>query len=278
MSIPRLRFKNVPHFRRVKLCGPDAYPLHDHEFGEIFWLDEGCFRHCVNGRSFSLEAGTLVFIRPWDAHSFHGASDHPFYIHNVCFDWRTFLYLQQRYFPHQTAIYGENEPFPKMVLFNERQLKKAHRLFLELFTNRNERLNIEWYLLSLFTEFCPIRRDAAKTPPDLPPWMAAAWEQIHEPEHFRLGVQEFCRLSGRSREHVSQEFRKATGQTAAQYIHQLRMNHAAVLLEASSREIVDISLECGFESLSHFYANFRKLYKTSPRVFRQRAQGKMYTD
>lgn len=278
MGIRRNRIKGLAHFSRVKLCGPEAYPLHDHEFGEIFWLDEGGCRHCVNGRNFELTVGALVFIRPWDRHSFHGPPNRPFYVNNTCFDWRIFQYLKERYFPHQGAIYGEAEPYPKMLQLSERQLQKARRLFLALFRDRCERLAIERYLLNLFAEFCAVRHDVESDAPDLPGWMASAWERIHEPEHFRLGVAEFCRLSGRSREHVSREFRKTAGQTLGHYIRQLRMKHACFLLEASSLEIIEISLECGFESLSHFYSSFRRAHRITPLAFRRRAQGRMYGD
>jgi len=282
MEIVRKRVKDfeylgdMAHFRRVELVG--TYPLHDHEFGEIFWLDKGRCRHCVNGQTFSLHAGDLIFIRPWDQHSFHGAPRRPFFINNIWFEWQSFLYLRQRYFPHQSSLYGEEDALPKMLRLESRQLQRLRQLFLVASRRSNvqERLALEWFLLSLFTEFCPVQPESGKSLPDLPDWMVPAWTKIHEPESFRLGVQEFCRLSGRSREHVSREFRRLVGQTIGQYIHHLRMKHAAFLLETSSLEVIDVSLECGFESLSHFYENFRKVYQTSPRLFRKQAQGKMY--
>lgn len=275
MAIPRNRISGLSNFRRVRLCGPEAYHLHDHEFGEIFWVDEGDCRHCVNGASFELATGALVFIRPWDRHSFHGPPNRPFYLNNTCFDWRIFQYLKQRYFPGKHALYEEKAAYPKTLHLDDRRLQEARRLFLTHYQDHTGRLEIERYLLNIFSELLP-PSDITQPEWDLPDWMEPALRQIHEPAHFRQGVSEFCRLSGRSREHVSREFRKATGRTVTDYIRELRMKHAAFLLEASSLGIMEISLECGFESLSHFYSSFNKAYGTSPRSYRQDAHGKMY--
>lgn len=276
MHIPRNRLFGTATFSRVKLSGPKAYRLHDHEFGEIFCLDKGSFRHHVNGKDFTLTTGTLVLIRPWDCHSFHGVTHRPFYLNLVCFDWRIFQYLRQRYFPDQETLYGEAEDFPRMISLNEYQLKRVRSLFLSHFSKCSDRFTIERFLLNLFAEFYAPQTSSNISASTLPDWMAEAWRRIHEPEYFRLGVNEFCRLSGRSREHTSRVFHKITGLTLEQAIRQLRMDHAALLLEASSLEIIDIALECGFQSLSHFYVCFQKTYQTSPLAYRRRAQGKMY--
>jgi len=54
------------------------------------------------------------------------------------------------------------------------------------------------------------------------------------------------------------------------------MDHSAILLVGSSKEIVEISLECGFESLSHFYACFRTAHGMSPGRFRAQKQTGLY--
>jgi len=50
----------------------------------------------------------------------------------------------------------------------------------------------------------------------------------------------------------------------------LRMRHAGAELRLSARPILEIAIDCGYESLSHFYAMFRRIYGTSPRTYRMR--------
>lgn len=276
MSVPRHELSHPFRAARVKMVGRNAYPLHDHAFGEIFWLDAGQGLHRVNGRDFPLCEGELVFIRPFDQHSFHGVAEAPFYISNTCFQWSLLEYLRRRHFPDDPSVFGENQPWPKTVVVSEQQLPVLRRLFLQLVRAPAHPIYIEHFLLSLFTEFCPFKETGTLKIPLLPDWMQRAARLIQQPEHFRLGVPEFSRLCGRSREHVSREFHRHAGQTLVQYIHSLRMRHAAALLEGSANQIIDIAMECGYESLSHFYACFRKSQGVSPLRYRRRAQARMY--
>lgn len=274
MKIPRNKLSALGRASRVKLSGPEGYPLHDHDFGEIFWVDKGHCVHEVNGHRFPLAKNTLVFIRPWDQHSFHVQERKFLYVNNACFQWHIYEYLKQRYFRNDASVYGEDEKYPKAILLSEGQLQHMRHLFLTLFQASDALLHIEQYLLGIFIEFAaPANRNDAN---NLPSWMKNAWNLIQQPEHFRLGAAEFCRLSGRCREHVSRVFHKSTGKTLNQCIRELRMKHAAFLLEGSSHEIIEIALECGFESLSHFYSAFRSIHGVTPLAFRKRAQGKMY--
>ena len=78
-------------------------------------------------------------------------------------------------------------------------------------------------------------------------------------------VLEFCPLS---RSHFHALFKKETGQTFIQYLNNFRCEIAAELLVTTRNTVLDISLECGFNNLSHFCHTFKELKGASPRVFR----------
>lgn len=260
---------------RVKLSGPDAYPLHDHDFGEVAWMDEGSsLIHQVNGHEMELTTGSFLFIRPSDAHSFHDREAKPAFLINICFQWHLYESLKQRYFSGSTAVYGEDSRLPKTLQLTEGQLQSARSAFLFLLKAPQSSFQIERFLINLFAELCPLVGEDALD--QAPQWMRSAWQCIQRPEHLCLGVAEFYRLCGRSPEHVSREFHKQTGRTVVQSIVKLRMAHAAALLAGTTDEIIDISEQCGFESLSHFYACFHKAHGLTPRAFRKRAQTQMY--
>jgi transcriptional regulator GlxA family with amidase domain len=42
----------------------------------------------------------------------------------------------------------------------------------------------------------------------------------------------------------------------------------ARLLTTTSRDILDIAYEAGFENMGHFYERFRAFFKTTPRRYR----------
>ena len=47
-------------------------------------------------------------------------------------------------------------------------------------------------------------------------------------------------------------FKKATGKTYSDYLNELRINEACRLLVQSDKSIIQISFDCGFETLSYF--------------------------
>ena len=263
--------------RRMQLQGKEAYCLHDHEFAEVLCLDEGECLHQINGHSHQLTTGDCIFIRPWDYHSFHSVNGKPFWLLNVCFQWHLNAKIAQRYYPGEPTPFGEDLPMPKAFRLEAGRLRWMRNTFFSLLQAPTTTFHIERYLMNLFAELCPLPEEDSLLNSQAPLWMKNAWQAIQHPEHLRLGPPEFHRLCGRSPEHVSREFRRLTGQTLTRSINQLRMNYASSLLASSSREIIDVALDCGFESLSHFYACFRRNSNTSPAAFRKQAQAESST-
>lgn len=75
-----------------------------------------------------------------------------------------------------------------------------------------------------------------------------------------------------SHEHLSRQFKKDYGLSPSSYLHKLRVAEATFRL-SRGEEIVDISLDVGYNDLSRFYKQFRKATRTSPAVCRKRVLG-----
>ena len=71
-----------------------------------------------------------------------------------------------------------------------------------------------------------------------------------------------------SHEHLSRQFKKDYGVSPSRYLHALRVAEATFRLSLG-REIVDVSLDAGYNDLSRFYKQFRKNTGTSPSVCRK---------
>lgn len=71
-----------------------------------------------------------------------------------------------------------------------------------------------------------------------------------------------------SHEHLSRQFKKDLGISPSAYLHKLRVADATHRL-ALGQEIVDISMDVGYNDLSRFYKQFRKATRTSPAACRK---------
>ncbi|WP_253577832.1 AraC family transcriptional regulator [Burkholderia multivorans] len=66
-------------------------------------------------------------------------------------------------------------------------------------------------------------------------------------------------------------FRQANGLTPHQYIVENRLQAARRLIERGECDVTEAALDCGFSSVSHFSATFRKRWGVSPSALKPRA-------
>lgn len=236
-------------------------PLHDHDFAEIFWVEDGRATHQVAGRLESVSAGDLVIVHPDDIHCFRAPTP-DFTITNVAFPATALEEMQSRYFP--------SLPFPwdsrtGPTALRPTRLARIQELGASLALGPATRLHLDRFLL----EVLAVAEAPVPVETSLPPWLAEALEQWQQDaETMAAGVEGLARLSGRSREHVSRMVRRVTGRRAIDVLNHLRVENAAAQLRMTDKPIALIAIEVGLANLSHFYQIFRRELGTTPRRYR----------
>jgi AraC-like DNA-binding protein/quercetin dioxygenase-like cupin family protein len=89
----------------------------------------------------------------------------------------------------------------------------------------------------------------------------------HYPE--RIALPRVAALAGLSRPQFHAVFKKATGMTLVDYLNQVRLAHAARLLQETGQSIVEIAHAAGFSDQSYFDRRFRRHYGRTPLQFRR---------
>lgn len=69
--------------------------------------------------------------------------------------------------------------------------------------------------------------------------------------------------------HLIRMFKEGYGLTPVEYVNRLRTEKAGQALVESDESLNEIAMNCGFGSLSSFYAWFKKRYELSPNEFRR---------
>lgn len=80
-------------------------------------------------------------------------------------------------------------------------------------------------------------------------------------------LEELGRRVGCSHFHLSRTFSKEMGMPLGQYLRQLRMEKAAVLLQSGKFNVTQAALEVGYSSLSHFSQTFHETFGCCPGLY-----------
>lgn len=94
-------------------------------------------------------------------------------------------------------------------------------------------------------------------------------EYIHAHFDRNLTLQELARQAAMGKSYFSSYFSDTMKMTVFDYIERVRVNHAAMLLKATSDNILDIALQSGFHSSSYFNRVFKKIMKMTPGAYRK---------
>ncbi len=85
-----------------------------------------------------------------------------------------------------------------------------------------------------------------------------------------LATDDVAKLIGLSRRQLERLFKQYLGSVPSRYYLDLRLQRAKKLLQESNRSIVQIGLQCGFSSGSHFSTAYGTNFGIAPREERQR--------
>ncbi|MBX9454620.1 MAG: GlxA family transcriptional regulator [Rhizobium sp.] len=85
----------------------------------------------------------------------------------------------------------------------------------------------------------------------------------------KLRVEQIADHVGVSRRQLERLFQEKTGISPGTALDRIRMTKAMFLVERTSRPLIEIALDVGFENSSHFGRKFRKSFGTTPIRFRE---------
>lgn len=85
----------------------------------------------------------------------------------------------------------------------------------------------------------------------------------------KISLRAAANHAGMSESTFSRHFSQWNGVSFKQYVTEKKIRHAILLLQTTNRKMIDIALECGFDSLSGFYDTFQKRTGMTPRRFSQ---------
>ena len=88
--------------------------------------------------------------------------------------------------------------------------------------------------------------------------------------NFKLGLTKILELfPSYSQNYLCRLFKQHTGMTMTDYLNNIRINYAVLLLKTQNLSVQQIAYECGFKNISYFNRVFREYYNMTPTQFKK---------
>ncbi|SEU27589.1 AraC family transcriptional regulator [Paenibacillus sp. NFR01] len=244
-----------------------AYPLHGHDFYEIFIILTGRCAHLINGETQMLEEREMVFIRPGDTHGYDFCGDTDCRFLNVNFYPEAVEYAFEFAGSPGFASRMKRAKLPPVLRLAppdmDALMRKGSQIGLyESIDKAKARSTARSWLVDALTLFFVAHRDEDQKA--MPSWLDHLLLELQKKENFTCGPGRLVELSGRSAGHLNRVFKEVLQMTPTAYLNRLRLTHARNLLLTTNLGIIEVAYESGFDNLSHFYHLFKKQYGVSP--------------
>ena len=248
---------------------PTSDSFHDHDFYEITIVKSGTMIHWRNEEKETVPADSLLLVYPEDAHYCYKAAEVKTAYVNLAISVALFekalatyrILTNQDFTPAPANCRALlSHELAKQMISRLGNLESGGYFFRE---GLSEQLVIS-ILLDTFA-FLEQQNESIK---NLPGWLQEACSRMGKEENLLQGLPRFIELCGKSQEHVTRTMQKYCQQTPTEYINGLRLEYAASQLTATSKSILDIIYDAGFQNASYFNKLFREKYRMTPSRYR----------
>jgi AraC family cel operon transcriptional repressor len=243
----------------------NRYPLHRHDFPELFFIESGRGAQIIGGRATALGPGDFSFVDAAAEHELAADDEEAMVLVNIAFSQRFADSLRPFIAPREWPWLAGQAPV--------RRLDAAQQVFVGEWIERlSERSSDRTALAAFILELVRRLRPLAAAPDD-PSWLADVLGHLDRLEVLAGGVRALARIAGRGPDSLGRAVRRSRGCTTVALINRHRMEWFARQLRLTRRPIAELAAECGLANLSHCYRLFRAAHGCSPRRYRMRFHG-----
>lgn len=258
-------------------CHCDVCSTSQPEYNEslcLSFIRKGFFGYHTFRRKDEVHAGRVLISKPGYEHIATHIDSQPDITTVFEFTADFFRKIQEQY--QQAAWFLKNNDIHSLLLQSSPELDYLYnRITRKVTKERASGLQIDELVLELLEKVLNILTNTKDIPV-----IADSLRQFHlgtvenartyilENFSHNISLQQLARHCLVSPFHFSRIFKAIMNVSPHQYLTEVRLNHAKVLLSTTEQSITDIAFTCGFNSLEHFATAYRYRFHTSPSKFR----------
>jgi len=258
-------------------CHCDVCSTSQPEYNEslcLSFIRKGFFGYHTFRRKDEVHAGRVLISKPGYEHIATHIDSQPDITTVFEFTADFFRKTQEQY--QQAGWFLKNNDIHSLLLQSSPELDYLYnRITRKVTKERASGLQIDELVLELLEKVLNILTNTKDIPV-----IADSLKQFHlgtvenartyilENFSHNISLQQLARHCLVSPFHFSRIFKAIMNVSPHQYLTEVRLNHAKVLLSTTEQSITDIAFTCGFNSLEHFATAYRYRFHSSPSKFR----------
>ena len=282
MLIADIHILHRSDFYQVKdfKCHCDRCSLSQPEYNSslfISFVRKGFFEYKTFRKEDELHIGRMLISKPGYEHVTRHIDNQPDM--TTCLEFKpTFFHLLQDQYATTAGWFLNNEDIHSLMLRTNPELDYLHHRILQMTRDKEYfGLQLDEMVVELLDKVMQIvgnTKNIAPVPDSLKQFHLGTIENAREfmLQNFNrnISLQQLAQHCYVSPFHFSRIFRSIMNVSPYQYLADIRLNHARILLVSTSEPVTDIAFACGFNSIEHFATAYRRHFKMSPTAYRNR--------
>ncbi len=266
------------HFNNAVKSGENPILLHSHAYYELVIVLRGKGIHWLNGKGYSLAPGQVYLITPGEKHCYENFDQ--LVLQNFMFsrDVVRTLGRKLRKLPGYENFFIKKELQPKTTLANG-QIAEFD-VILGNIALENQRkyyqndLLLYSYIGILLSKLLTYSSENIQAQ-SIHGYLQNAIAYMRQNYYNPIKLKKLAELTHMSPSSFHACFRKEFDTSPIQWLLHLRIQHSMEMLMHTEKSITDVANACGFVDPLYFSRQFRRIVGCTPRVYRQRGQGRI---
>ena len=277
--------------REKKLRGTPDFPLsiyhqrvkevsviyHWHPEIEFIYVVSGEFKVVINQKAYTANSGDFFFIGTEEFHALN-KSIGDVEIYSAVFEPRLLDFEEKNPFQRQCIdlIGSGSLVFSHKITKTDECYDELKKQFLRLVSPSNAPFYQAHQIVALYEMLLCLMQNKKLRHKKKSPFVSERDENIKKVMAYveenlqnKISLKDLAGICLMSEKYFCSFFKKQTNLTPIEYINRVRISKACDLLSLSTMNVTEISLECGFESLSYFIRQFKKITGVSPSEYKK---------
>jgi AraC-like DNA-binding protein len=273
---------NGLHFSITQDPAADSFLVerHWHHYIEILSVSEGIYDIEINLSHDTLQEGDICILNSGDLHQI--ISDSPKICHDaVLFDPLILDFSYEDEFQTECiqplldqmlllpAIFHKSHPIYPSIKSKVLELSKLTTTKPDRWYYQSKLLILELiFILYENGELIPAKNVRSSSEKRKIRHYKAVISYIEKNYHQPITLQDLSDTIPCNSQYLCRFFKDIAGISPIQYLIRFRLDRACYLLQHTSKPILEIAFDCGFENVSYFIRKFKEVNGSTPREYR----------